>query len=198
MDVGVTILPFAPVAQLDRASASEAEGRRFESCRARHLPPPRDSAVDPRHRDRITRDSNLRPRSSPWITARHLTPSSLSKPPLSLRRSASGQSCVRSTKAFASSSVAVPMTRPCSPPRPYAPDTPRRSPCIWVKSSSAQPSPLIQVAGATVCLARSTKTTLSWSLWTTSAASRTTRSRRMPSMRSPTPTACRARTESSI
>ena len=27
----------APVAQLDRASASEAEGRRFESCRARHI-----------------------------------------------------------------------------------------------------------------------------------------------------------------
>ena len=28
----------APVAQLDRASASGAEGHRFESCRARHLP----------------------------------------------------------------------------------------------------------------------------------------------------------------
>jgi hypothetical protein len=26
-----------PVAQLDRVSASEAEGRRFESCRARHF-----------------------------------------------------------------------------------------------------------------------------------------------------------------
>jgi hypothetical protein len=35
----------APVAQLDRACASEAQGRRFDSCRARHLltgflPPP--------------------------------------------------------------------------------------------------------------------------------------------------------------
>lgn len=30
-------LPYAPVAQLDRVSASEAEGRRFESCRVRHL-----------------------------------------------------------------------------------------------------------------------------------------------------------------
>ena len=29
----------APVAQLDRASASGAEGHRFESCRARHPPP---------------------------------------------------------------------------------------------------------------------------------------------------------------
>src|SRR5690349_12318184 len=29
--------PRAPVAQLDRASASEAEGLRFESCRAYHL-----------------------------------------------------------------------------------------------------------------------------------------------------------------
>lgn len=28
----------APVAQLDRVSASEAEGHRFESCRVRHLP----------------------------------------------------------------------------------------------------------------------------------------------------------------
>ena len=28
----------APVAQLDRASASGAEGHRFESCRAYHLP----------------------------------------------------------------------------------------------------------------------------------------------------------------
>ena len=28
---------YAPVAQLDRVSASEAEGHRFESCRARHL-----------------------------------------------------------------------------------------------------------------------------------------------------------------
>jgi hypothetical protein len=27
----------APVAQLDRVSASDAEGHRFESCRARHL-----------------------------------------------------------------------------------------------------------------------------------------------------------------
>ena len=29
----------APVAQLDRALASEAKGRRFESCRACHLTP---------------------------------------------------------------------------------------------------------------------------------------------------------------
>lgn len=29
--------PNAPVAQLDRVSASEAEGHRFESCQARHL-----------------------------------------------------------------------------------------------------------------------------------------------------------------
>ena len=28
----------APVAQLDRVSASEAEGHRFESCRVRHFP----------------------------------------------------------------------------------------------------------------------------------------------------------------
>ena len=27
---------FAPVAQLDRVSASEAEGRRFDSCQAHH------------------------------------------------------------------------------------------------------------------------------------------------------------------
>ena len=29
---------YAPVAQLDRASVSEAEGRKFDSCRARHFP----------------------------------------------------------------------------------------------------------------------------------------------------------------
>ena len=40
----------APVAQLDRASASEAEGHRFESCRAHHLltPEPVSSAQRPR------------------------------------------------------------------------------------------------------------------------------------------------------
>jgi len=32
-------IPYAPVAQLDRALASGAKGRRFESCRARHPPP---------------------------------------------------------------------------------------------------------------------------------------------------------------
>ena len=32
----VTIVCYAPLAQLDRASASDAEGQRFESSRARH------------------------------------------------------------------------------------------------------------------------------------------------------------------
>ena len=36
-DVSEPIIPQAPVAQLDRALASGAKGRRFESCRARHL-----------------------------------------------------------------------------------------------------------------------------------------------------------------
>ena len=33
----VTIIYYAPLAQLDRASASDAEGQRFESSRARHF-----------------------------------------------------------------------------------------------------------------------------------------------------------------
>src|SRR5262245_5340750 len=33
---GICDFPHAPLAQLDRASASGAEGHRFESCRARH------------------------------------------------------------------------------------------------------------------------------------------------------------------
>lgn len=33
----VTIVHYAPLAQLDRASASDAEGQRFESSRARHI-----------------------------------------------------------------------------------------------------------------------------------------------------------------
>ena len=36
---GASPAAYAPVAQLDRASASGAEGHRFESCRARHLFP---------------------------------------------------------------------------------------------------------------------------------------------------------------
>src|ERR687888_415124 len=42
----------APVAQLDRASASGAEGYRFESCRAHHLRPCRRA----RHFREVSRD----------------------------------------------------------------------------------------------------------------------------------------------
>src|SRR5262245_21710720 len=36
LGIGIWDFPYAPLAQLDRASASGAEGHRFESCRARH------------------------------------------------------------------------------------------------------------------------------------------------------------------
>jgi hypothetical protein len=39
------VTPHAPVAQLDRASVSEAEGRKFDSCRARHSTSPERRSV---------------------------------------------------------------------------------------------------------------------------------------------------------
>jgi hypothetical protein len=43
--------PFAPVAQLDRALASEAKGHKFESCRAHHL----THSIGPKRRARESR-----------------------------------------------------------------------------------------------------------------------------------------------
>src|SRR5205814_1780334 len=47
---------FAPVAQLDRATASGAVGRRFESCRARRTSSARIRAVASRGRHALSKD----------------------------------------------------------------------------------------------------------------------------------------------
>ena len=58
----------APVAQLDRASASGAEGHRFESCRARHSPSPTNT---PSSSSTPSRQS--RPRAG-WLQATRRRP----------------------------------------------------------------------------------------------------------------------------
>src|SRR5208282_1772885 len=52
-------LPYAPVAQLDRAAASGAVGREFESLRARQFPPSRYGRTN-----RLSEDPWRIPRSS--------------------------------------------------------------------------------------------------------------------------------------
>ena len=68
-----TVKPYAPLAQLDRASGYEPGGRKFESCRAHHncfvlkwLPPPHN--IIDRGPDRLTDLLSASGRDLPRVT----------------------------------------------------------------------------------------------------------------------------------